>query len=223
MGRFEPREDRKGDVARAVFYVVAVYPELVEPGFFRAMEDDLLVWNRLDPPDDRERVRSTWVASMQGTENPFILDPSLADRIWASGASGSPVGAPEAPSPPAPSGSAASGGALWINEIHYDNVGEDTGEGIEIAGPDGTSLDGWTLVLVNGSRRRDVRNRASGGGARGRRDRDAVGGVDGLQNGSPDGVALVGPDGRVVEALAWEGSFTRSAAPLAACASRTSA
>ncbi|MEL6616418.1 MAG: endonuclease, partial [Bacteroidota bacterium] len=70
QGRFEPREDRKGDVARAVFYVVATYPEQVEMAFFRTMQDDLLVWNRQDPPDDREQTRSRWIASLQGTENP---------------------------------------------------------------------------------------------------------------------------------------------------------
>ena len=33
--------------------------ELAEPSFFRAMEADLLTWNRLDPPDAGERARST--------------------------------------------------------------------------------------------------------------------------------------------------------------------
>ena len=36
---------------------------------------------------------------------------------------------------------------IFINEIHYDNDGTDTGEGIEIAGPAGTNLTGWSLVL----------------------------------------------------------------------------
>lgn len=39
----------------------------------------------------------------------------------------------------------------FINEIHYDNVSTDSGEGIEIAGPAGTSLSGWSLVLYNGN------------------------------------------------------------------------
>src|SRR5262245_52167181 len=40
---------------------------------------------------------------------------------------------------------------VFINEIHYDNVGTDTAEAIEIAGPAGTDLSGWTLVLYNGA------------------------------------------------------------------------
>ena len=40
---------------------------------------------------------------------------------------------------------------VFINEIHYDNDGVDVGEAIEIAGPAGTNLSGWTLVLYNGA------------------------------------------------------------------------
>src|SRR5262249_6399341 len=38
----------------------------------------------------------------------------------------------------------------WINEFHYDNVGTDVGEFIEIAGAAGTNLSGYSLVLYNG-------------------------------------------------------------------------
>jgi hypothetical protein len=38
-----------------------------------------------------------------------------------------------------------------INEIHYDNVGTDAGEAVEIAGPAGTDLSGWKIVRYNGS------------------------------------------------------------------------
>ena len=38
----------------------------------------------------------------------------------------------------------------FINEIHYDNVGVDTGEAVEIAAAAGTDLTGWTLVFYNG-------------------------------------------------------------------------
>ena len=191
-GRFEPRETKKGDVARAVFYAVTMYPELVEPAFFNAMREDLLDWNRLDPPDADERARSAWVATLQGTENPFVLDPGLADRLWAVG--GLTV---TTPAPP-PSTSAS----VWINEIHYDNDGEDVGEGVEVAGTG--SLDGWRLVFVNGTDRATYREVPLAGAL----DGATWVPVTGIQNGSPDGVALVDPSGRVVEALAWEGTFT---------------
>lgn len=40
---------------------------------------------------------------------------------------------------------------VFINEIHYDNSGTDSGEPIEIAGPAGTDLTGWSVVLYNGN------------------------------------------------------------------------
>jgi hypothetical protein len=46
---------------------------------------------------------------------------------------------------------AASGTAVFINEIHYDNTDADEGEAIEIAGPAGTNLSGWSIALYNGS------------------------------------------------------------------------
>ena len=46
---------------------------------------------------------------------------------------------------------AAAQTTVFINEIHYDNVGTDAGEAIEIAGPAGTDLTGWSVVLYNGS------------------------------------------------------------------------
>ncbi len=33
---------------------------------------------------------------------------------------------------------------VFINEIHYDNTGGDKGEAVEVTGPAGTSLAGWT-------------------------------------------------------------------------------
>src|SRR6185503_2244417 len=41
--------------------------------------------------------------------------------------------------------------SVFVNEIHYDNTGTDAGEAIEIAGPAGTNLSGWSLVLYNGA------------------------------------------------------------------------
>ena len=40
---------------------------------------------------------------------------------------------------------------VFINEFHYDNDSTDAGEAIEIAGPAGTDLSGWSIVLYNGS------------------------------------------------------------------------
>ena len=41
--------------------------------------------------------------------------------------------------------------AIYLSEIHYDNDGTDAGEAVEITGPAGTDLTGWSIVLYNGS------------------------------------------------------------------------
>jgi|HigsolmetaAR206D_1030411.scaffolds.fasta_scaffold02215_2 Predicted extracellular nuclease len=101
----------------------------------------------------------------------------------------------------------------FISEIHYDNAGTDTGEAIEVEAPVGYDLTGWQLVLYNGSN-------GSVYGTRTLRGVVPAAGVvvetyptDGIQNGSPDGVALVAPDGSVAEFLSYEGSFTGVGGP----------
>ncbi len=81
-GRFEPREAIKGDVARALFYIHYIYPELVEANFFGTSLFTLRYWHMTDPPDTRERSRTWQIARYQdGKPNPFIVDPTLIDRI----------------------------------------------------------------------------------------------------------------------------------------------
>lgn len=101
---------------------------------------------------------------------------------------------------------------VFINEIHYDNTGTDAGEFVEIAGPAGTNLADYSIVLYNGS-----------GGAP--YDTDVLSGTipdqqggfgtvalsypaNGIQNGSPDGIALVYQGLTVVQFLSYEGVLT---------------
>ncbi len=113
---------------------------------------------------------------------------------------------------------AAPGGtSVFINELHYDNSGADTGEGIEVAGPAGTDLSGWSLVLYNGSNGL-VYNTVNLSGAL--PDQDNGFGtlaffIAGIQNGAPDGVALVDSGGAVVQFLSYEGTFTAQDGPAA--------
>ena len=110
---------------------------------------------------------------------------------------------------------------LFINEIHYDNDGTDVGEAIEIAGPAGTDLTGWSLVLYNGATGLSYQTQLT--------DPVALSGVipnlqngmgvltfnygfNGIQNGAPDGVALVNGT-TVVQFLSDEGSFTAANGP----------
>jgi hypothetical protein len=40
---------------------------------------------------------------------------------------------------------------VFIDEVHYNNSGTDANEAIEIAGPVGADLSGWSLVLYSGN------------------------------------------------------------------------
>ena len=106
--------------------------------------------------------------------------------------------------------------SVFINEFHYDNAGTDTGEAIEIAGPAGTTLTGWDVVLYNGSNGSVYNTIALSGPIP---DIDNGFGMvvinlptNGLQNGSPDGIALVN-NGTVEQFLSYEGSFTANGGP----------
>ena len=111
----------------------------------------------------------------------------------------------------------AVGPPVFINEIHYDNTGTDAGEAIEIAGPAGTDLSGWTLVLYNGANGLSYTTTALSGTIP-----NQQGGfgtlsftypTNGLQNGSPDGIALVDNTGTVVQFLSYEGTFVAVGGP----------
>ena len=74
---FEPRPQRKGDIARTVLYFSIRWGTDIGPD----EEDALRRWNRIDPPDAREQARNDAVQALQGNRNPLIDCPSLVDRI----------------------------------------------------------------------------------------------------------------------------------------------
>lgn len=82
---FEPREDHKGNVARALFYLAAVYDPATNADFpFDAADRRTLYdWHRADPITEADQGRSARVAAFQGgTDNPFVLDSTLARRAF---------------------------------------------------------------------------------------------------------------------------------------------
>tara|TARA_B100001996_G_scaffold274586_1_gene215335 strand:+ start:2156 stop:4132 length:1977 start_codon:yes stop_codon:yes gene_type:complete len=80
---FEPREDHKGDASRAVFYFYAMYNDVADTNFWNIQKDILLDWHYYDPVNDWEFNRTWEIAEYQQNQpNPFILDSSLARRIW---------------------------------------------------------------------------------------------------------------------------------------------
>ncbi len=103
----------------------------------------------------------------------------------------------------------------WINEFHYDNSGADMGEFVEVIIDDAGSfaLSDFTVTLYNGADNsvygsmHDLDTFTSG---------DVVSGftvfsklISGIQNGSPDGLAL-SYQGTLIEFLCYEGTFTAS-------------
>ncbi len=78
---FEPREDHKGNVARAMAYFYTLYGTNDE-SFWQANKPILVPWNTLDAADSEERARNTAIRSYQGNDNPFILDATLMQRAF---------------------------------------------------------------------------------------------------------------------------------------------
>ncbi len=104
---------------------------------------------------------------------------------------------------------------VFINEIHYDNSDADTGEAVEVAGDAGTDLTGWSLVLYNGYNGAPYDTITLSGSIP-----DLYGGIGtvsfskgSIQNGSPDGIALVDNGGNVLQFLCYEGIFAAVGGP----------
>ncbi|MEM0516868.1 endonuclease [Aequorivita flava] len=85
-GKFEPQDSFKGNVARAVFYFYTMYREeanLADASFFELQRETLLIWHKQDPVDALELERTHSIASYQsGKPNPFVLDATLAERLY---------------------------------------------------------------------------------------------------------------------------------------------
>ena len=131
---FEPREQHKGNAARAIFYFVAIYQNEADSTYFEQQKEDLYNWHYLDEVDAGERTRSSAIAGYQGNENPFILDTSLVRRAFF------------------PNGSSA--GAIVFSEIFYDTPGTDSNEEwIELYNGTSSTVDlaGYSVTDNNGT------------------------------------------------------------------------
>lgn len=71
----EPRDEAKGNVARAIFYMHIEY-DLPIIGQVRMYKK----WHQMDPPDADEKARNEKIASLQGTRNRFIDNPELVEQ-----------------------------------------------------------------------------------------------------------------------------------------------
>ena len=104
---------------------------------------------------------------------------------------------------------------VFINEFHYDNDGPDINEGIEIAGPNGTDLTDWSLVLYNSTNGSPyntidlngiIPDQSNGLGT-------VFFAVTSMQNGAADGIALVDNTNLVRQFISYEGDLIASSGP----------
>jgi hypothetical protein len=97
---------------------------------------------------------------------------------------------------------------VFINEIHYDNIGLDADEGIEIAGPSGTYLTGWRIEFYNGVSFMVYATISLSGIIPNLENNRGVIWFPkiGIQN-DIEGIALINPLGVVVQFLSYEGDF----------------
>jgi len=81
--KFEPREDHKGNASRSIFYFYTMYNDSASSMFFTIQKHTLKKWHYLDEVDINEYERTYRISQYQDDKpNPFILDSTLARRIW---------------------------------------------------------------------------------------------------------------------------------------------
>lgn len=141
---WETWRGRRGDVARALFYMDVRYegghhgvtgarePDLVLTNDLSLVHttganvdvaymghlDTLLAWHREDPVDERERHRNDVVAFFQGNRNPFIDHPEWAECLFAGDCQPAPLPSPTvaglADEDAAPAAPAAPSAPRWV-------------------------------------------------------------------------------------------------------------
>ena len=81
---YEPRNEQKGDLARALFYMLVRYNgESNNQWRLPAGQDInlLLQWHQQDPPSPIEIARNEYIFATQKNRNPFIDNPSWVNKI----------------------------------------------------------------------------------------------------------------------------------------------
>jgi len=79
---FEPREQHKGNVARAVFYFFTMYNLTSNVIADVANTSTLCLWAKNDTPNSREIERNNRTQQFQGNRNPYIDHPEWLMQSW---------------------------------------------------------------------------------------------------------------------------------------------
>ncbi len=89
---FEPIDDYKGDIARALMYVSVRYyqedsgwstSDMTNKSVIKDWAMTMLLrWHEEDPVSEKEINRNNAVYGIQGNRNPFVDYPEFANKIW---------------------------------------------------------------------------------------------------------------------------------------------
>lgn len=164
---FEPLDEYKGDIARAMFYMVARYYEYSDSdhpklelvngspyaraatAFITGQAGDLatlLEWNKLDPVDEYEIKRNNLIYyNYQGNRNPFVDFPHWADIAFSASYTGPGVEFNNEPTTSEPSNPGTS-----IPETSEPGVENKTVTKIEV-----TIKEGKTFLWLSSLKRAD--------------------------------------------------------------------
>ncbi len=71
---YEPREQHKGNAARAIMYMIVAYDFQLNgvPASDKQSQETLRSWHFNDLPDNYEIARNEYIYSLQGNRNPFV-------------------------------------------------------------------------------------------------------------------------------------------------------
>ena len=78
-GKFEPCDEAKGEIARAVMYGVVMYNYTMTN---MISYETVLKWNLEHPVTNRDIFRNNKVQTLQNNRNPFVDHPEYACKIW---------------------------------------------------------------------------------------------------------------------------------------------
>ena len=75
----EPRPAARGEIARAIFYMISEYGLTIEPNLLPLLLD----WHKADQVSAEEMRRNDIISGIQGTRNKYIDDPSSVAELIA--------------------------------------------------------------------------------------------------------------------------------------------
>ena len=91
---FEPIDEFKGDIARALLYFGTRYEDKIGGWNHAMLSHDnhtayanwfvkvLLKWHKMDPVSQHEKTRNEYGFKFQGNRNPYIDHPEFVEKIW---------------------------------------------------------------------------------------------------------------------------------------------